>query len=366
MCQMKRRSFLSSSATLLGGGLIAGENAHAQGPAQDKGTGSAALRHHVHTVSVMTETANRLLVTLSEEQKGKILMPFADEERFRWFYTPVDRKGLTWFEMTPYQRLLASALLAAGLSQTGFIKAVTIMSLDDVLKVMENDSGVRRNPENYHFSIFGTPSDAGTWGYRVEGHHVSQNYTVTKGQVVDGPSFFGSNPAEVKQGPRQGLRVLAQEDDMGFEVVRSLDQPHLKTAIVDPKAYADILTTNTRTAALKGQPSGLAAGKMNAKEFDALRALTELYAHNLPDDVAQRRIDQINKAGRNMWFAWAGGVKPGDPHYYRVQTASFLIEFDMTQDNANHIHSVWRDFTADFGGDLLKAHYDTSPHGDRA
>jgi hypothetical protein len=359
MCQMKRRSFLSSSATLLGGGLIAGEHAHGQ----TKGQGAGDIHQHVHTVSVMTETANRLLAALSAEQKAKIVFPFADEERFRWFYTPVDRKGITWFEMSPYQRHLASALLAAGLSQTGYIKAVTIMSLEDVLKVMENDSGVRRNPENYHFSIFGAPSDAGTWGYRVEGHHVSQNYTIANGQVVDGPSFFGSNPAEVKQGPRKGLRVLAQEDDLGFEVVRSLDGPLLKAAIVDPKAYADILTTNTRTAALKGQPSGLAAAKMTARQYDALRALTELYARNLPDDVALRRTGQIDKAGRNMWFAWAGGSKPGDPHYYRVQTASFLIEFDMTQDNANHIHSVWRDFNADFGGDLLKAHYDSSHQG---
>jgi hypothetical protein len=255
---------------------------------------------------------------------------------------------------------LASALLASGLSQTGYIKAVTIMSLEDILKVMENDSGARRNPEKYHFSIFGTPSDAGAWGYRVEGHHVSQNYTVTNGQVVDGPSFFGSNPAEVKQGPRQGLRVLAREDDMGFEVIHALDEPLRKAAIVDPKAYSDILTRNTRTAALKGQPSGLEASRMNAGQFDALRALAELYARNLPDDVAQRRMDQINGAGRNAWFAWSGGTQPGEPHYYRVQTASFLIEFDMTQDNANHIHSVWRDLASDWGGDLLKAHYQDS------
>ena len=288
------------------------------------------------------------------------MIPFDDPERMRWFYTPVERKGLTLGEMAPYQRHLASALLAAGLSQTGYIKAVTIMSLEEVLKVMENDSGVRRNPENYHFSIFGAPSDSGTWGYRVEGHHVSQNYTVTNGQVVGGPSFFGSNPAEVRQGPRKGLRVLAHEDDMGFALVRSLDEPLQKAAIVDPKAYGDILTTNSRMAALKGQPSGLAASKMNGRQFDALRALAELYAANLPGDVAARRIQQIDQAGRNAWFAWAGGIKPGDPHYYRVQTASFLIEFDMTQDNANHIHSVWRDFAADFGGDLLKAHYRTS------
>ena len=350
MCQIQRRSFLSSSATLLGGGLIAGQKSHAQ----------SGMHNHVHTVSVMTETANRLLAALSPEQKAKATFPFQDEERMKWFYVPIDRKGLTLGEMSPYQRHLASALLASGLSQAGDLKPVTIMSLEDVLKVMENDSGVRRNPEKYHFTIFGTPSDTGAWGCRVEGHHISQNYTVTNGQVVDGPGFFGSNPAEVKQGPRQGLRALPQEDDLGFELIHALDQPLQKAAIVDPKAYDDILTTNTRTAALKGQPSGLSASRMNAGQFDALRALTELYAHNLPDDIAQRRMDQIDKAGRNQWFAWAGGTKPGAPHYYRVQAASFMIEFDMTQDNANHIHSVWRDLAGDFGGDLLKAHYEAS------
>ena len=255
MCQIKRRSLLSSSATLLGAGLIAGQKSHAQ----------SGMHNHVHTVSVMTETANRLLAALSPEQKAKATFPFQDEERMKWFYVPIDRKGLTLGEMSPYQRHLASALLASGLSQAGYIKAVTIMSLEGVLKVMENDSGVRRNPEKYHFTIFGAPSDTGTWGYRVEGHHISQNYTVTNGQVVDGPSFFGSNPAEVKQGPRKGLRALAHEDDLGFEVIHALDEPLQKAAIVDPKAYDDILTTNTRTAALKGQPSGLSASKMNAR-----------------------------------------------------------------------------------------------------
>jgi hypothetical protein len=362
MCQMKRRSFLSSSATLLGGGLVAGQKSHAQNHA---GT-SIAVHNHGHTVSVMTETANRLLAALSPEQAAKVTFPFQDEERTRWFYVPIDRKGLTLGEMSPYQRHLASALLASGLSQAGYIKAVTIMSLEDVLRAIENDSGVRRNPEKYHFTVFGTPSDTGTWGYRVEGHHISQNYTVANGEVVDGPSFFGSNPAEVRQGPRKGLRTLAHEDDLGFAVIHALDEPLQKTAIVDPKAYGEILTTNTRAAALKGQPSGLAASKMNARQFDALRALAELYARNLPDDIAQRRMDQIDKAGRNAWFAWAGGTKPGDPHYYRVQTASFMIEFDMTQDNANHIHSVWRDLNGDFGGDLLKAHYETSHQNRKA
>ena len=358
MCQIKRRSFLNATAAVLGAAPLA-EHSHAQ----SKAGSASSLHRHSHSVSLMSETANRFLVALDETQKAKAQLPFDDAERFRWFYTPVDRKGLTWSEMSPYQRHLASALLAAGLSQTGYIKAVTIMSLEDVLRIMENGSGPHRDPENYHFTIFGEPTDSGVWGYRVEGHHVSQNYTIANGQVVDGPSFFGSNPAEVRQGPRKGLRVLAEEDDLGFSLLNSLDDPLRSAAVIAAKAYGDILTTNTRTAALKGQPSGLLARKMTSSQFDNLRALAELYTRNLPDDVAQRRVDQLEKAGRDIWFAWTGGLKPGEPHYYRVQTSAFLIEFDMTQDNANHIHSVWRDFADDFGGDLLKAHDDASHKG---
>ena len=358
MCQVKRRSFLGLSATIMGAGLIAGKT----GPGFKNGGQGApgSVHHHVHAVSVMTETANRFLAALSPEQRAKAAFQFSDDERMNWHFIPKERKGLTLCEMSPYQKHLASALLAAGLSQTGYIKAVTIMSLEEVLKALENDSGERRNPEKYHFTVFGTPSDTGTWGWRVEGHHLSQNYTVVNGQAVDGPSFFGSNPAEVRQGPRKGLRTLAGEDDLGFEVIHALDESRQKIAIVDPKAYSDILTAASRKAALQGQPSGLAAAKMNARQFDALRALVELYAYNLPDDLAERRMDQINKAGRNVYFTWAGGITLGDPHYYRVQAPSFLIELDDTQDKANHIHSVWRDFNGDFGGDLLKAHYETS------
>jgi hypothetical protein len=262
--------------------------------------------------------------------------------------------------MTPYQKHLASALLAAGLSQTGYIKAVTIMSLEDVLRLIEHDSGETRNPEKYYFSVFGTPSDNGTWGYRVEGHHLSQNYTVVNGTVIDGPSFFGANPAEVRQGPRKGLRTLAGEDDLGIELIRALDEANQKIAIVNPTAYGDILTAASRKAALQGQPSGLSASKMNAMQFDALMALMEEYARNVPDELAEGRITQINKAGRNIYFAWSGGINRGDPHYYRVQTPYFLIELDDTQDDANHIHSVWRDFKGDFGADLLQQHYESS------
>jgi Protein of unknown function (DUF3500) len=347
---MKRRSFLCSSAVLAGAGVLGPCDSHAK----------QIHPHRVHAASLMTECSNRFLAALDANQRGRATFPFDAEERMNWHFVPKERKGLPLREMTPYQKHLASALLAAGLSQTGYIKAVTIMSLEDVLKIIENDSGERRNPEKYYFSVFGAPSDSGTWGYRIEGHHLSQNYTVVNGKVIDGPSFFGSNPAEVRQGSRKGLRTLAGEDDLGIELIHALDEQQQKVAIVDPTAYQDILTAASRKAALQGQPSGLSASKMNASQFDALMALMEEYARNVPDQLAEGRIEQLSKAGRNIFFAWSGGINRGDPHYYRVQTASFLIELDDTQDNANHIHSVWRDFTGDFGEDLLQQHYHAS------
>jgi hypothetical protein len=182
---------------------------------------------------------------------------------------------------------------------------------------------------------------------------------VIDGQVTDGPSFFGANPAEVRQGPRKGLRTLAAEDDLGMDMIQCLDLPQRKIAIVDPAAYKDILTAASRKAALEGQASGLSASRMNAKQFDILMALMQEYARNVPEQLAARREEQIKKAGKEIHFAWSGGIDQGDARYYRVQAAAFLIEFDDTQDGANHIHSVWRDCSGDFGEDLLKLHYES-------
>ena len=356
---MNRRSFLGASATSAGTAWLAAGSQGEEGVAH-RGMQAAEHDHPVHSVSLMMETAARLLAALAPAQRAKATFPLDAEERMNWHYVPQERKGVPLRELSPYQKHLASALLSAGLSQTGYIKAVTIMSLEDVLRILENDSGERRNPEKYYFSIFGVPSDTRPWGYRVEGHHLSQNYTVVNGVAVDAPSFFGANPAEVRQGPRKGLRTLANEEDLGLEMIRRLDEQQRAITIVDPKAYDDILTAASRQAALRGQPSGLSAAKMNASQFETLRALMNEYAHNVPGKIADARLEQISRAGRDLHFAWSGGTEPGSPHYYRVQAATFLIEFDNTQDGANHIHSVWRDFTNDFGRDLLREHYRSS------
>jgi hypothetical protein len=322
--------------------------------------------------SVMADAANAFLNSLFADQKAKVTFPFESDQREDWYFVPRPlagtppeqtlasmRKGLPFGEMKPYQRELATALLAAGLSQQGLIKAESIMSLDEVLLLLEQGAGGnRRDPDNYYVTIFGKPTATGTWGYRVEGHHISQNYTIVNGKIVDSPSFFGSNPAEVKVGPRKGLRVLAAEDDYGYEVIESLDASQKATAIVDKTALKDIITMNSRVAALNGAPNGLPASKMTAAQYEKLLSLVDVYAENVPPQMAQYRMDLAKAQPKDAtFFAWTGETQRGGPHYYRVQTPAFLIEMDETQDNANHIHSVWRDYKNDWGLDLLKMHY---------
>jgi hypothetical protein len=319
-----------------------------------------AAYSRMHTPAIMAETAKAFLASLDPEQRARATFQFQDEERFDWHYIPKERKGLPLKEMNSAQKHLAHALLAAGLSQRGYIKAVSIMSLDEILRLLENGTGPVRDPDRYFFSVFGEPSETGIWGYRVEGHHVSQNFTIVNGKVLAAPTFFGANPAEVRDGPRKGLRVLAREEDLGRAFVQSLTPEQKKTAIVSADAPGEILTGPMRKAALNGQPSGIAASKLDSKQRETLQNLLDEYCNNLPEEVAQVREEQIKKAAGNLYFAWAGGEQVGQPHYYRIQSAAFLIEYDDTQNGANHIHTVWRDFDGDFGLDLLKEHYQTS------
>lgn len=316
----------------------------------------------LNTPSAMSETARAFLASLTPEQRAKATFDFANEERLNWHFIPRERKGLAIKEMSTAQRHLAGALLSAGLSQQGYIKASTIMSLEDVLKQLEagRAGSPVRDPELYFFSVFGQPDERGTWGYRVEGHHLALNFTLVNGRLASSPNFFGANPAEVREGPRKGLRALAREEDLGRTLVSALTPEQLTVAVVAKEAYRDILTTNSRKAALQGQPSGIAWAKLNSKQRTMLEALVAEYAGTFPEAVAARRMEQLKKAGGNLHFAWAGSIEKGAPHYYRVVAPAFLIEYDNTQNNANHIHSVWRDIEGDFGLDLLAEHYKAS------
>jgi len=311
----------------------------------------------------MASAASAFIAALDETQRAKALIPFADAERQNWHFIPLIRRGLTWKDMTPAQRHLATCLLASGLSQRGYIKAKTIMSLEQILLDLEQGKGPVRDPDLYYWAVFGQPSADGTWGWRVEGHHFSANFTIVEGTHVSAtPSFFGSNPAEVRQGPRQGLRVLAAEEDLGRELFRSLDAKQRTVAIIADEAFPDVITGDKRKVTPL-TPEGLSVSKMSSEQRQILKRLIDEYVRRARPEVADADLAKIEKAGfKNIHFAWAGQDAPGKGTYYRVQGPTFLLEYDCTQNNANHIHAVWRDFSGDFGEDILARHYRETPH----
>ncbi len=309
----------------------------------------------------MAAAAINLLGTLTPEQRAKATFEFPDAERANWHFIPRERKGLQIKEMTQEQRLLAQALLATGLSNRGYAKAVSIMSLEAVLADMEKDKvgGAVRDPERYFISIFGTPGKD-SWGWRVEGHHLSLNFTVA-GKTAPSmtPSFFGTNPGEVRNGPRTGTRLLGVEEDMGRALVKSLDAEQLKAAVILAEAPKEILNDPKRVEQTK--PEGIAQSRLTAPQQAALLKLVKEYLFRCRADVAAEEFAKVEKAGADkLFFAWAGGFELGQPHYYRVQGGHFVLEYDNTQNDANHVHSIWRDFDHDFGMDLLKEHLDAA------
>lgn len=306
----------------------------------------------------MAAAAKNLLAALDDGQRSKAVFAWNVEERENWAFIPKERKGLTLGEMNSAQKQLAQALLSTGLSHRGYVKANTIISLEQILQELEGP-GRRfpRDPGLYHVSIFGEPSEQGTWGWRFEGHHLSLNFTLVDGQVAAStPSFMGTNPAEVRKGPRAGLRVLAQEEDLARELVKSLSDAQKKVAIVETNAPDDILTAATRVAVMK-QTNGIPFSKLTRAQRAIGERLLREYVERVRPEVAAQDLAKIRKAGMGkIRFAWAGGLEKGQRHYYRLHGPTFLMEYDNTQNDANHIHAVWRDFENDFGRDVLAEH----------
>ncbi len=311
-----------------------------------------------HSALMMSTAAEAFISSLSPDQRARATFAFEDEQRLDWHFIPRARKGIPFKDLDPAQRLLGNSLLGAGLGQRGLIRAATIMSLDAILREMEQGKGPVRDPELYFLSIFGDARSGKPWGWRVEGHHVALNFTLLEGKsVASTPAFFGANPAEVLQGARKGLRALAPEEDLARSLIKSLDDKQRAQAVVSESAPSDILSTNLRKAEpLK--PAGLQTSKLGQKQQEILMTLLSEYASRHAPDIAAARMDRVRAAGLgNIFFAWAGGFEKGQPHYYRIQGPSFLVEYDNIQNNANHIHTVWRDFNSDFGADLLALHY---------
>lgn len=309
------------------------------------------------------QAAQAFMTELGSTRVAQAVLPFDSNQRTNWHYFPKSmhrRAGIHVAELTPRQMETALDLLRMSLSDQGYAKATGIMQLDDILRDGRRFSSY--GSAYYWFTIFGAPSLDRPWGWRLEGHHLSLNFTFTPEAGAATPAFMGANPAEVKKGPKAGWRILANEDEKAHKLLAALDASQGARAVIATRAPGDIIHGPHRSALLQVF-SGLPASEMTTAQQNLLMDLIEEYVSNVADGLARAYIEKIGQSGiDNIYFAWAGGTQPGQPYYYRIHGPTFVIEYDHTQNNPNHVHSVWRDSANDFGEDLLKKHYEESAH----
>jgi hypothetical protein len=312
----------------------------------------------------MAEAARRYLSSLTPPQRARAVFAVNSDERLRWHYVPQARAGIAFKELGDAQRALAFAFLNTALSRRGFLKATGVMALDEVLR--QGGGGSVRDAGAYFLTVFGEPSTSATWGFRVEGHHLSLNLTLVGGvRPIEGPAFLGANPARVAGGFLADTRVLGREENLGFQLLGSLDPAQRKTAVFQATAPDDILT---RPGAKLTAIPGLAVDRLTPAQRKLFDALLDEVAGTLPRELADReRARAAASPPGDLVFTWAGGGAPGQPHYFRIAGPSFIYELDNTQNGANHVHTVWhaREPGGNFGLDLLRQHYDKSHPSDK-
>jgi Protein of unknown function (DUF3500) len=304
--------------------------------------------------------AEKFLATLDSAQRTKAALPFTSDERENFRYTPQkppnERAGLPIKEMSDNQRLAAMNLLHSAVSEKASLKIEQIMSLEGLLAELEKDP-IRRDPSKYFVAIYGTPSTTSPWGWRFEGHHCSINMTLIPGKGISvTPSFLGSSPAEIRNGPRKGLRILAAEEELARTLVNTLLAGGKSEVIFSEKPPGEIISGEKRNVSAL-DPVGILARDMTESQRTALQTLIQEYTGRYRSDVAATDLKRMKDAGlENIRFGWAGGTKFGEPYYYRIQGPTFLMEGANTQNQSNHLHATWRDFDGDFGRDLLREH----------
>jgi len=311
----------------------------------------------------MAEAAGAFLDALPAERRSEAAFPFASAERVKWHYLPPEmfpRGGVALRDLNAEQQAGARRLLATGLGQRGLLTAVAIMELENVIRALGQGGRFARDALEYYVSVFGTPDAQGSWGWRFEGHHLSLHFTVVAGEItVSTPTFMGTNPAEMREGPHKGQRPLGAQEDHARALAQSLTELQRGAGVIAGAAPAEIVTAN-RYPIETLKPAGIMASALTADQQEMLKTLIESHASLMATEIAAVRLARVFEAGlENVGFAWAGPMEPGQPHYYRVQGPGFLIEYDNTQNDANHVHAVWRDFSGDFGDDLLREHYRT-------
>lgn len=331
--------------------------------AQADGSGG---RNMSSAAAEIAAAARGWIATLDEAQRRAACFAFEDEERFDWHYFPRRREGLALMDMSAGQQEAARALIRATLSKQGAMKVEAIMALEAVLAEIEGGRSSFRDPENYAFTMFGEPGET-PWGWRVEGHHLSVNITVTAADSIAAtPAFTGTHPARIPSGQHEGERIQKDEYFLALDLAQSLDEKQREAAVLQDRSLGNIVTGPGRADALK-EPQGLPVSTLSEEQRGLLLRLVATYIGLARDEVGARYMDLVREGLDETRFAWAGGMQEGEAFYYRVHGPRVLIEFDNTQNNANHIHSLWRDPADDFGRDSLREHYERAgaAHGHR-
>ena len=315
----------------------------------------------------LAEAVGVWLGSLNAAQRSRATFAFDSNVRFEWGYVPGSREGLALGDMAQAQRDAAFDIIQAAMSDRGATEVRGVIELEPILGDLERAAGrggTRRDPERYWFAVFGDPGGEGVWSWRVEGHHISVASTVAEGQVISvTPSFLGANPATIPSGPRAGLRAIDGEESLARALLATLTPEQRRIALVDPVAPPDIRSGTGRRANVNALPIGISRDRLDPSQADGLDRLILHYLRRAPADVAEVAWERVSASGLDaVSFAWAGSDRPGQGHYYAILGPTLLIEYDNTQNGANHIHSVWRDPTNDWGEDLLAMHYQAS-HG---
>ncbi len=315
-------------------------------------------------INVDFSSALTCINSLDSIQKAKSIFPFDEMSRYDWNYLPpslIPRKGVCLKDLDSSQKNNIYALLKSFLSDKGFSTTQEIMNNEYYLKQLEPNI-IHRIPENYFLAFYGTPGKDSVWGWKFSGHHIALNFTIVDGKLAFSPIFFGVYPAEIKDGQNKGRRIIKDEEDIGFELINMLTSEQKSKAIFQLKAFNDIVTSNSSQVGPL-PPVGILAKHLTSQQKDILNKLIACHLSSMPTEIAQMRMKRIVSEDFNqIKFGWGGGLITGVPHYYRIQGKTFLIEFDNTTHNANHIHIVWRDYNGDFGVDLLNEHYKKSKH----
>ncbi|MBL6615884.1 MAG: DUF3500 domain-containing protein [Reyranella sp.] len=307
----------------------------------------------------IADQASRFLASLDDGQRRKVSIAFDAPNRLDWHYIPRSRAGLTLGEMTPVQAEAARSLFATVLNEQGLSLLDGVRLVEGVLREQQ---GSFRDPDRYYVSIFGTPGRF-PWGWRFEGHHLSLNVALpAAANIAVTPFFVGAHPATVREGPHKGFRLLGASEDLAREIMTGLSESQQRIALIANRSFGDIVASPQREQDL-GQPRGLQLGAMDGAARQRVEALMDRFLGTLAPDLVTAQKRRVMEQGVDQFrFAWAGSLQRGEGYYFRVHGPVTLIEYDNTQNSANHIHSVWRDLAADFGNDPLGDHYRRQLH----